>query len=355
MSEKYSRVPFYELDITDPFFHSLIADYPEFPSWFQKKSDGGESAFVFKDETGISTLIYLKDENETIELQGRVLPKKQRIKIGTLKLDSRVQGQRLGEGAIGIALWKWQEDNVEEIYVTIFPKHKLLIELLEKFGFQCIGQNERGELLLLKDRDNLDVTDPYKAFPYIYGNFEKAGYIPVFDNYHDMLFPFSELYRTNQEVEETAAANGITKIYIGSPYSKLHHKPGEPAIIYRIHQGSQKQYKSAVTSFCTITNITDIKLNGRIFKTIEEYLALAGNKTIFTREELEEKYYTNSNLVVVEMVYNGFFGKGNNVIYKVLKELGLFNDYPYNVQLTKEQFELILRMGGKNVQHIIAD
>jgi hypothetical protein len=55
------------------------------------------------------------------------------------------------------------------------------------------------------------------------------------------------------------------------------------------------------------------------------------------------------------MVYNGFFGKGNNVIYKVLKEQGLFNDYPYNVQLTKEQFELILRMGGKNVQHIIAD
>lgn len=53
------------------------------------------------------------------------------------------------------------------------------------------------------------------------------------------------------------------------------------------------------------------------------------------------------NLVIVEMVYNGFFGKGNNITFKELKETGLFNDYPYNVKLTKEQFELILRMGGK--------
>lgn len=355
MREKYVRMPFSTLDLSDPFFNSLKDDYPEFPSWFQKKSASGEDVSVYSDSAGISALIYLKEEDESINLRDNVLPKKRRIKIGTLKLESRVQGQRLGEGAIGLALWKWQEESTDEIYVTIFPKHRALIELIEKFGFNCVGQNDRGESLFLKSRSNLDFSDPYKTFPYIHGNFKKAGYIPVFDDYHDTLFPFSELYNTNQEVKEIAAANGVTKVYIGSPFSRLHHNPGEPVIIYRIHQGSQKQYRSVATSFCTITDVTYIKLNGKIYVSLEGYLAIAGNKTVFSGEQLEEKFCTEKNLVMVEMVYNGFFGKGNNITYKELKERGLFEDHPYNMRLTREQFESVLRMGGKHVQHIIAD
>ncbi len=59
------------------------------------------------------------------------------------------------------------------------------------------------------------------------------------------------------------------------------------------------------------------------------------------RSTLEEQYHTNKNLVVVEMVYNGFFGKGNNITYKELNEKGFFNDYPYKVKLTREQFKFI--------------
>jgi hypothetical protein len=154
-----------------------------------------------------------------------------------------------------------------------------------------------SERLFLKSRKSLDFSDPYKTFPYIHGKFKKAGYIPVNDNYH----------------------------------------------------------RSVATSFCTVTNVTNIKLNGKICLSLEEYLTLAGNKTVFTEEQLEEKFFTEKNLVVVQMIYNGFFGKGNNITYRELKENRLFEDYPYNIRLTREQFELILRMGGKHVQHIIAD
>ena len=38
-------------------------------------------------------------------------------------LAERFRGLRLGEGALGVSLWKWQELKSEEIYVTIFEKH----------------------------------------------------------------------------------------------------------------------------------------------------------------------------------------------------------------------------------------
>lgn len=48
-----------------------------------------------------------------------------------------------------------------------------------------------------------------------------------------------------------------------------------------------------------------------------------------------------------------FLGKGENITFKELKEKGLFNDYPYNIVLSREQFISILEMGGKDVSNII--
>ena len=58
-------------------------------------------------------MIYSKEI--ALELLDKVLPAKERIKIGTLRLAERFRGQRLGEGALGVALWRWQEQEVEEI------------------------------------------------------------------------------------------------------------------------------------------------------------------------------------------------------------------------------------------------
>lgn len=200
MIKKFDYLPFANCNLTDPFFKSLKDDYPEFPQWYAKKIENKEKAFVYKDESGIRAFLYLKKEDEPIELKGGMLPSKKRLKIGTLKLDDRVRGLRLGEGIIGIALWKWQEMDVDEIYVTIFPKHEVLISLIEKFGFKKVGINNRGENIYLKSKNDLDLSDPFKPFPYINPNFTKAGYIPIYDKYHDTLFPYSELFNTKQEV-----------------------------------------------------------------------------------------------------------------------------------------------------------
>lgn len=89
--------------------------------------------------------------------------------------------------------------------------------------------------------------------------------------------------------------------------------------------------------------------------TREEFIKNAGNKTVFTPEELTETFNENKNVVMIEMVYNGFFGKGNNVNYKTLKDNALFETYPYSIDYHKEEFIKILEMGDINVQNVIID
>ena len=355
MAGKFEWRKFSEVNLEDSFFDPLKTDYVEFPEWFKKKSDAGEYTLVFHDEQGVGAFVYLKKENETIELVDKTLPAIPRVKIGTLRLAERFRGMRLGEGALGVSLWKWRDDKAEEIYVTVFEKHAELINLFERFGFKCIGMNSRGEYVYLKSRKEIDYSDSYKAFPFLNPDFSEAGLIPIFEKFHDRLFPYSELKIKRREIEEETAGNGITKIYIGTPYTSMHYKAGEPVGIYRIFEGATgKTYKSAVTSYCTITKMDVIKNSGRATMNLNDFIKNAGNKTVFSPEELTI-IYSQSNVVMLELVYNGFFGKGHNVIHKNLKEEGLFEAHPYNLNYTKEQFIKLLEMGDVDVQNVIID
>ena len=356
MGGKFEWHKFSEVDLSDVFFDSLKEDYSEFTFWFDKKSGSGEDALVFTDELGVGSFIYLKKEHEPIELEGMILPAKERIKIGTFRIADRYRKQRLGEGALGVSLWHWQESKYEEIYLTVFEKHSELINLFNRFGFECVGHNARGERVYLKNRTKIDHSDPYKAFPFISPAFEQAGIIPIFESYHDRLFPYSELKGNKRIIEEETAGNGITKIFIGSPYSSMHYSVGEPVVIYRISEQERgKTYKSAVTSFCTITRIETVKDGGRQIISSSEFIENAGNKTIFKPEELRNIYKSNKNVVMLEMVYNGYFGKGHNVIHRDLNERRLFNHHPYNIVYSRQQFMEILEMGNKDVRNIIID
>ncbi len=356
MAGKFQWCKFSDVDLRDSFFDSLKNDYEEFPNWFARKSTEGESALVFYDEQGVGSFVYLKFENEPIELITEVLQAIPRLKIGTLRLAERFRGKRLGEGALGVSLWRWQESQVNDIYVTVFERHTELINLFVRFGFSCKGKNKRGECVYIKSRSNIDYSDPYRAFPFINPAFNKAGVIPVFDCFHDRLFPYSELKGNGREMEEETAGNGITKVYIGAPYTSIHYNVGEPVGIYRIFQGvGQKTYKSVITSYCTITKIDVIKNRGATVVSLIDFIKNAGNKTVFTADELTKIYNESANVIMIEMVYNGFFGKGHNVTHKELSDNSLFPSHPYNIDYSKVEFLKILEMGDVNVQNVIID
>ncbi len=361
MAGKFNWQKFKDINLNDSFFDTLKTDYSEFPIWFERKQNEGKSALVFNDENGVGAFLYLKRENvnddvSPLVVDGNELPQIPRLKIGTLRLAERIRKQRLGEGALGVALWYWKETGYKEIYVTVFEKHIELINLFERFGFVYIGKNERGENVYLKNRENLSFDDPYKCFPFISSDFNSAGLIPINDDFHDRLFPYSELAGSTQNIVTATAGNGITKVFIATPFTALHFKVGMPVFIYRIHKGlGQKKYKSVVTSFCTISKVDIIKDNGRTVISNDNFIKQVGNKTIYSNQELQDIYNTKKTIVVIELVYNGYFGKGHNITFNELKENNLFETYPYNVVYTEKEFEKILEMGDINVQNTIID
>lgn len=362
MPGKFSLRRFSDIDINDPFFDSLKNDYQgsvktsEFTIWFKNKSKEGRIALVFDDEEGIGSFIALKTESESLELDELTLPAIQRIKICTFLIPPRYRGQRLGEGALGLVLWKWQQSECKEIYVTVFDSHSDLISQLEKFGFLLVGHRD-GECVYMKSRDKIDYSDPYKSFPYITPHFDEAGYIVVNDHFHDTLFPYSELKRKTTPKMILDVSNGLSKTYIGSPSSPLGFKTGDPVFIYRRHTGAGSPgYNSCVTTFCMVKDIVHVKEQGKALLTYAEYISRIGNKSVYEPLELEKQYNNHKNLVLIELVYYGFFGGGNNLNWVWLKNNDCWgNTYPTSVKLSRKQFNKILKAGNIDVSNVIID
>lgn len=358
MSEVFTEVAFADIDLGNQFFDSLKSDYEEFPNWFAKKGDAGESAFVVADGAQINAFAYLKDESEDkIELtDAEDLPAEPRLKIGTLKVSDGVKGTRLGEGAIGIALWRWRERGFDQVYVTVFEKHAVLVGLLERFGFWRAGTNPRGELVMVKDRRRLDYSDGYASFPFLRPDFDEAYMLPINDVYHDRLFPYSELAGQPATSSLIAAGNGVSKVYLANPGGVFAISPTNPIVVYRIFTGGgSKTFKSAATSFCLVTGVRRFRRGGRNLESVDDLLSFVRNRSVFTDDEIRGWYEESPNLTVVEMLYLGYFGAGNNVTHRILDDAGLFPTYPYGIRYSPAQFTQVLRLGRFDVDSLVVD
>jgi len=155
-----------------------------------------------------------------------------------------------------------------------------------------------------------------------------------------------------------SAANGMSKVYVGSQRSP-HYQPGEPVLIYRRHtkhDGQRPRYKSCLTSFCIVTSVLIAKKSNRTFVSFDELLTQIGNKSVFDEQDLLTKYNTQSDLVIIEMLYYGYFGSGNNVNMDWLDNNGYWagkNEHPANVHLSPNQFKEILTEGKVDVKNVI--
>lgn len=364
MAGKFTYKSFATINLNDPFFDSLKADYPGtenstgFCVWFNKKAAANEKALVYESDSGVGAFVYIKKECEAIPLNdGSSLPAVERLKLGTVKISDLHRGQRIGEGAIGLALWKWQRSKVDEIYVTVFPKHESLIHLLVRFGFTVAGTNLNGETVYVKNRQTISYKNPYVSFPFVNPCFQKANYLIFEDTYHDTMFPYSNLQNVTQKGLELSVANGLSKIYV-SAASKINYNIGDPVLVYRKFNGPGKAYKSCVTSFCMITGIIHAKANGRELISFDELIKKIGNKSVFDIDELRTKYNNDSNVIVYELLYYAYFGAGNNVNYAWLKNNNLWSkddEYPTTKKLTHNEFAKILTEGNLDVQNIIID
>ena len=348
------KVLFQDCDLNELFFQSLRDDYLDFDKWFKRKIINNEKAYIIKNIASIEGFLYLKRENEEILLKNRVLPAKERIKIGTLKTTETIQGRKYGEGFLGFALWEWATSNTEEIYITTFSKQKSLINLLEGYGFIKYGEFPNNELLYMKDKSNLDYTDIKKSFPYISTN--ATGRLLLLEaEYHDTLFPYSTLKGIDSEPRNIDIKNGLSKKYISNNLNYKNLRCGDFLIVYRkkgVSEAGTAGFKSAVTGIASVVNVRVVNKIQENFETFKENLK---NKVALDDDELFEKY-SQRNVIVLDIVYNYYFGSGHNINYNTLKENGLWpNSYPANRVYNMEELKKIIQLGENYVQNIIVN
>lgn len=347
---------FSTLNIEDTFFDSLKESYPEFRKWFNKKAISGESAYVFFNEDGkILDFLYLKIEEEEMKDVIPAQPVKKRLKVGTFKILPRHtrRGERFMKKIMDCAI----AENVDEIYVTIFPKPELkyLIHLFESYGFRHVANkdhNDRGYEYVLVKNMRVKEGDIEKDYPFVLTNGTAKKILAIKPDYHTALFPDSILNNENPYdlVQDISPTNSIHKIYICWMKDVDKLKKGDLLLIYRTNDGNgYANYRSVITSICTVNEIKTFK----DFKNEEDFIRYTNQYSIFSTYDLRKWYKYKSNFTVVKMLYNVAFTK--KVIRKtLLEDIGLDKDAYWGfMSITDKQFKQIIELGRADERYFI--
>ena len=346
--------PFSSINLADKFFDSLKAAYPEFSDWYNRKAQEGAMAYVFKNHSGeVKDFLYLKIETDALEDVEPVLEAKKRLKVGTFKLLSR--GTRRGERFMKKIMDKAMAEDVDEVYVTIFPTKELmyLIRLFERFGFRHEADKPHdggtAEWVLVKDMRGVK-GDIMKDYPRMQTSGHKKWMLAIKPEFHTQLFPDSILQTESYDmVKDITPTNGIYKIYISRNADCAQMKKGDHVIIYRTSDGQGAAwYRSVVTTVCTVY---DVKAWSD-FGNEEEFLKYT-KYSVFGERDLRSWFKKYHNMVVVKMLYNVAFTK--RVVRKnLIGQVGLDEQVRWSLlALTDAQFNKMIELGKADESYII--
>ena len=186
----------YEIDKSHGIFEGLRADYPGFDTWFDKCRKEHRECWVLELDNDIGGLIIRKDETRAQAGTEGLGPKI--LKICTFKVRDEFLGEKYGELLLKQVLWFAQNNQYDLAYVTAFPKHAFLIDLLQAYGFKHTKTLANGELMLEK----MFVNGPLPPVPADVIGFDREHYprffdgpdvrkfcVPIQPDYHRRLFP----------------------------------------------------------------------------------------------------------------------------------------------------------------------
>ncbi len=362
MVRKVITKKFKEINLQSSFFDSLKQDYREFCEWFQRKAEE-EAYVIYNEQQQLDAFLYLKTEPQE-EIDSSIspkLPEAFRLKIGTLKVAEEGQGNKYGEGLLKIAFDVARRRNVNNIYVTLFSHHRILIELLKQMGFERYGikstENGMEEVYIHFMSRHFNKDHPIKSYPYIPRNpMTAVRIVPIEAEYHSLLFPGSELKGAIHDIDEyIPASNAIRKIYLAGGTNAKLAQTGDLLFFYRKKhpdEPSMPKYKSAIT---TLGIVEKVYVEGRDYKGFDEYSKIAGRRTVFTQEELKQQYELINRRVIVQFIYVLSFGSGNNVNYQFLVDNKIIPPRGYwgFLPITNTGYHLILEEAGIDDSYFI--
>lgn len=239
---------------------------------------------------------------------------------------------------------------VEEIYVTIFPKHQGLVNLFKRFGFAKVAEKitlngtEDVYLRLLKNRSD----QALHQYPFFSTSDNQKYLLAIYPEFHSRLFPDSLLNNESFEiVKDVSHTNSTHKVYVSYMQDAERLKPGDLLVIYRTKDKSDPGsawHRSVATSICTVEDVRARES----FKSVDEYIEYCEKHSVFNREELVHWWNDKKGmrLFAIRMSYNAAFNK--RIIRKnLVEQAGLDPEAHWNILLLEnDQFEKILEMGG---------
>ena len=347
--------PFSKINLADPFFDSLKAAYPEFVTWYNKKAAQGAMAYVFYFDDGcVADFLYMKIETEEVSDVVPVLPAKRRLKVGTFKLLSR--GTRRGERFMKKIMDTAMAEDVDEVYVTIFPTEELayLISLFGRFGFNHKAdkphEGREAEWVMVKDMRAVE-ANVLEDYPRMRTAGKRKWLLSIYPKWHTKLFPDSILNNESYDmVQDITPTNGIYKIYITWNQDCAQLMPGDLVVIYRTSdEPGRAWYRSVVSSVCTVLETKkwwDFNNDENAYLNYTKY-------SVFTEGERRTWFRTKRNLVVIKMLYNVAFSK-RTIRKDLVEQAGLDASARWTLlPLTDTQFKKIIELGQANERYFI--
>lgn len=323
----------YELDIDDTFFDSLRDDYYNFNIWFENKQKNSNQAYITQDNGKITAFLMMKVENEE-ENYGdfeKKFKNAKRLKISTIKVSDT--GKKIGETFIKVIMKKAIQENVEEIYLTVFDKQEHLIDVFNSYGFNyyCkkstrIGNGQiKSENVYVKK-----ITDPDEYYPFFSIENKKIFLVPIREKFHNLLFSDSEKMQqlSIDEMEgKNTASNSIRKAYISHSNIK------------KIESGSILLfYSSGVKKAITTLGIVDATFNQ--FTNYEEMYRLVKRRTAYSDKELKEMYKKDALLILFKHYHS--FNKYVSFDF-LLKNQIVYGPVQCITEIKKEDLQKILK------------
>lgn len=338
---------FKNIDLNDKFFDSLKASYQDFEEWYKGKSE--KKAYYLKNENGIQGFLYLKVEEDIDDKIEPLMSQKIRIKVGTFKINAH--GTKLGERFMKLIFDSILRSGNTEGYVTVFEKHKELINLLKKYGFKDYGikKSKDGiEKVLVKEfKDNMN--NIYLDYPKINLKNINSYILAIKPDYHTQMFPDSKLKtEKNHIIGDLSYTNSIEKIYLSGAWNAKELKQGDVLVIYRTKDRSSAEYSSVATSVCTVKEIKSI-FN---FNSYEEFQRYCCKNSIFKECELKEFWENKSYKYLITMLYNTALSK-RIIRKKLIEDIEIGRDRLVLELLSEKQLNGILELGGVNENLII--
>jgi hypothetical protein len=343
----------YELNERDPIFASLREDYPPFDEWFSRCKQAHRDCWVLEIDSEIAGLVIRKTEKHS-EAQTRHRGPKI-LKICTFKVRDEYLGEKFGELLLKQALWFAQHNNYDLVYLTVFPKHTLLIRLLTYYGFVETMRSPIGELVMEKSilcgplpalsGNALDFTRT--NYPRFHdGSAVRKFCVPIQSAYHRRLFPEIAFGRElplfpsadfgpilTHHADRTPG-NTIRKVYLCRARTTM-IRPGDVLLFY-MSKDDDLAASQSITTLAIAEQVRDISDADGLIKH-------SARRSVYSADEMRQMNpKVGSPVKVIDFL---LVGHTQPVIgLAALQRLSVFGSHPYqSITLLSEQQYQALR------------